>query len=294
MKHLSKILSFLLALALLCAASPSGALAEGGALRVSDDSLRQSAHRDVNSLKGLALSLVQESDARYALSLSARFRNQTKRSFSFGAGFALEVKLNGVWYTLKNSAVPPALGFVLGAQSTMRHAFSVTDDAGRYADYGVIEPGLYRVVWRLYDEATNEAFDVAAEFTVAEDVRRYASEPVNLRSGPGTKHAVMRELAAGEGVFLIKNAGKWALVRTADGTGYVYGKYLAAENPYRYASEPVNLRSGPGAKHAVIRELAAGERVFVLRKSGKWLLVETLNGTGYVFGKYLSENPPWQ
>ena len=36
---------------------------------------------------------------------------------------------------------------------------------------------------------------------------------------------------------------------------------LAAGNDYRYATEPVNMRTGPGTQYDVIRELQTGEQV---------------------------------
>lgn len=41
---------------------------------------------------------------------------------------------------------------------------------------------------------------------------------------------------------------------------------LAAGNDYRYATEPVNMRTGPGTQYDVIRELQTGEQVEYLKQ----------------------------
>lgn len=76
---------------------------------------------------------------------------------------------------------------------------------------------------------------------------------------------------------------------------------LAAEftitpQPILYATEPVYFRTGPGTEYAIIRELALGEAVVPLGKSGKWGLVLAGGKTGYVFAKYLTASdvePYW-
>lgn len=65
---------------------------------------------------------------------------------------------------------------------------------------------------------------------------------------------------------------------------------LAAENDYRYATEPVNMRTGPGTQYDVIRELQTGEQVEYLKRSGKWAKVKSGDTEGYVFAKYLTRS----
>ena len=61
---------------------------------------------------------------------------------------------------------------------------------------------------------------------------------------------------------------------------------LAAGNDYRYATEPVNMRTGPGTQYDVIRELQTDEQVEYLKRSGKWAKVKSGDTEGYVFAKY--------
>ena len=67
---------------------------------------------------------------------------------------------------------------------------------------------------------------------------------------------------------------------------------LAAGNDYRYATEPVNMRTGPGTQYDVIRELQTDEQVEYLKRSGKWAKVKSGDTEGYVFAKYLTREKP--
>ena len=52
----------------------------------------------------------------------------------------------------------------------------------------------------------------------------------------------------------------------------------------------LNVRHGPGNKYPVFNHLRRGDTVTVLNISanGKWFQVDTLRGTGWVFGRYLN------
>jgi len=123
---------------------------------------------------------------------------------------------------------------------------------------------------------------------------RYATDPVMFRTGPSTKYAVITELQTGEQVEFLGTSGNWSRVKWNGQTGYVFTKYLSADkivsNNYRYASEPVNMRSGPSTRYSIITELDAGERVEYLGVSGSWTKVKLDGRTGYVFTKYLSSS----
>jgi len=60
---------------------------------------------------------------------------------------------------------------------------------------------------------------------------------------------------------------------------------------YRYATEPVMFRTGPGTRYAIIAELQTGEQVEYLGRPGNWTKARRNGQTGYVFTKYLSSNP---
>lgn len=121
---------------------------------------------------------------------------------------------------------------------------------------------------------------------------RYATEPVMFRTGPSTDYAIITELQTGDRVEFLGTSGNWSKVKWNGRTGYVFSKYLSTEQAtsatYRYATEPVNMRSGPSTRYSVITELKTGERVEYLGVSGSWTKVKWNGKTGYVYTKYLS------
>ncbi|MEN6472155.1 MAG: SH3 domain-containing protein, partial [Clostridiaceae bacterium] len=180
----------------------------------SDAVLKKSAFESVNTVPGLTLTTDQKSYSPYSLVLTERFQNKTRRDYDYGVQYYLEKYVDGQWYTFADPdyVAYPALGYYLAAKGSMEHALTITDSSGFHRYYGQIEPGTYRIVEQLRDEQTNEKVYLAAEFLV-EDTFRYAKEPVNLRTGPSAKHAVLRELTLGERVSYIGKSGKWTLVR---------------------------------------------------------------------------------
>lgn len=63
-----------------------------------------------------------------------------------------------------------------------------------------------------------------------DDQRRVTGDRINMRAGPGTSHAVIGSLSAGDVVTpLGAEADGWIQVRTANGTsGYIAGRFLSA------------------------------------------------------------------
>ncbi len=241
MKIVRKPIAFFLVLLML--AAPLSAYAANGA------SLQASAFQNVNGVEGLSLKADQKSYSPYALSLTLTLRNKTRCDYEYGAKYYLEKYADGQWCTLLRNVEFPAVGFTLFAKSSLKDTLIVTDDGGVYSGFGQIEPGKYRVVLPMTAVRTNETVCLAAEFLV-EDTFLYAKEPVNLRTGPSAKHALIRELLPGERVSYIRKSGKWALVRVGTQTGYVYAKYLVkTEADCYYSHFAVEALRASGVKN---------------------------------------------
>jgi len=119
---------------------------------------------------------------------------------------------------------------------------------------------------------------------------------VNLRTGPGTQHAVQQVLLTGATVYV--NAGPinatWYDVSYHDVRGYVPGAQLqrgeaAAGGSSGTTMAPVNLRTGPGTQHAVQQVLPVGARVSGVEgpTNGVWWKVQYASTIGYIHGQYL-------
>lgn len=129
-----------------------------------------------------------------------------------------------------------------------------------------------------------------------------ATGNVNVRQGPGTNYKKIGKLRRGQTIAVWSINGKWAEITwTGSQNGYVHTDYIKfeegsngatidahADGKYLYATEPVNMRTGPGTKYAIITKLQTGEKVKLAGRSGKWTKVLWNGRTGYVFSKYLS------
>jgi len=119
---------------------------------------------------------------------------------------------------------------------------------------------------------------------------------LNLRSGPGTRFAVIRRMPHGTGVEILEWAGAWVRVRHDSGSsGWAAIRYLRLPvSPYfrvAWTSDGfLNLRSGPGTRFAILRPMFTGEWVQVLERSGNWVRVrhDASGEIGWAHGRYLT------
>jgi uncharacterized protein YgiM (DUF1202 family) len=128
----------------------------------------------------------------------------------------------------------------------------------------------------------------------ADNDYRYATEPVNMRTGPGTQYNVIRELQTGEQVEYLNRSGKWAKVKSGDTEGYVFAKYLTREKPITTgtvltAKGTVNIRSKASTASAKLGKLKKGDAVTVVAVHGKWLEIKFDTGTAFVYKKYFKQ-----
>lgn len=123
---------------------------------------------------------------------------------------------------------------------------------------------------------------------------RYATEPVNMRTGPGTQYDVIRELQTGEQVEYLKRSGKWAKVKSGDTEGYVFAKYLTREKPITAgtvltAKSSVNVRSEASTSSTKLWKLSKGDNVTVVAEHDKWLEIKFDTTTAFVYKKYFKQ-----
>lgn len=102
-----------------------------------------------------------------------------------------------------------------------------------------------------------------------------AGEVVNMRSGPGENYAVLWELGVGYPLKVVSGQGEWLkVVDFENDTGWVQ-KSLVNEVPHLVVKKKlINIRSGPGRDHDVIRQAQAGVVFRTLERDGDWVKVE--------------------
>ena len=140
-------------------------------------------------------------------------------------------------------------------------------------------------------------FAVSAAWADTFFVKQTSDGFLNVRSGPGTQFAILREIYPGDQVTSIERKGRWHRVKLpGGGTGWVSGNFLQEVVSWsgdirvvlRTSDGFLNMRTGPGTGNAVIRRIYPGDQVQVLGQSGNWLRVRLQNGRkGWVHGAYV-------
>lgn len=142
----------------------------------------------------------------------------------------------------------------------------------------------------------------------------YATQDVNVRSGPGTDHEKVGTLAGGNSVVRVGvGSDGWSKVIFNDVPCYISSKYLTTTEPAAatpetaqdeadgydpvnetvYATQDVNVRSGPGTDHDKVGTLSGGEAATRTGKGNNgWSQIEYNGKICYVSSKYLSTTKP--
>ncbi len=157
-------------------------------------------------------------------------------------------------------------------------------------------------------ETEEETTAAEEEFEETEETV-YATEPVNVYSGPGTSYDVIDALGTGMSVTRtgIGSQG-WDRIEYEGQTGYVASGSLTTSNPDSaadenqeasagqetvYAVSPVNVRAGNNTSSAVLGQLAGGEAVTRIEKGADgWDRVLYNGQEGYVSSSYLTTEQP--
>jgi len=119
---------------------------------------------------------------------------------------------------------------------------------------------------------------------------------LNLRTGPGTRYAIITEMNHGTEVDILETVGRWARVQHQSGAvGWASRKYLVPVHTgpvVLYVYSPgdgyLNLRTGPGTGYAIITPMYNDTEVQALERSGNWVRVRTEYGDeGWAYLRYL-------
>lgn len=274
----------------------------------------------------MTLSSSMVSDTNSTLRIT--FTNNSKNTnYSFGDVFSLEVARDGRWVSAGGySGYYPSWGYTLAPGKSITLNLSL-------AGYDLSAGVYYRLCKSVYDERCRLSEMLYAEFYYYNNANspwngsggwsnpstpsapdygyyeyRYATERVNVRTGPGTKYGIVGVLDAGEQVKLTGYSGKWSQVVYRGQVAYVFTKYLGKNAPSNpsipvqpvqpgwgttlYTTTNLNLRKGPGTKYGLIGTIRVGTAVTFVEKSGNWSKVVCGDYTGYVFTKYLTSTAP--
>ena len=132
-----------------------------------------------------------------------------------------------------------------------------------------------------------------------------ATATVNIRSGPGTSHAVVGGLVRGQRITTTSSARSgWVAVDFAGSRAYIASRYLDSKGalpakPSRISTrgtkvvtERLNVRSGPSARRAVVGTLPEGRRITLTGElSGGYAQTRFEGRSRWVSVAYLASTP---
>jgi cell wall-associated NlpC family hydrolase len=132
-----------------------------------------------------------------------------------------------------------------------------------------------------------------------------ATATVNIRSGPGTSHAVVGGLVRGQRISTTSKAkGGWVPVAFAGRRAYIASRYVDSKGALparptkintagtKIATETLNVRSGPAATRAVVGSLPEGRRLTLTgRLSGGYAQTMFQGRARWVSVAYLASTP---
>lgn len=164
---------------------------------------------------------------------------------------------------------------------------TVLEKGGLWSEIRVNANGKTGYVKTAYIDFAPESTFVGAVYALGRVKTKYASSTVNLRKGPSTAYAVETKARNGECIRILGESGNWYLVEAENGkTGYISKNYIA-QGAYGTTAANVHLRSGAGTGFASMGVLAKGTQVLKTGVTGSWTEVQTENGTGFVYSKYV-------
>ncbi len=123
----------------------------------------------------------------------------------------------------------------------------------------------------------------------AREMVSIAKGEVNMRSGPGTRHAVDWALGRGYPLWVTGRKGNWLKVRDFENDqGWVL-RSLTNRTPHHVVKSTVaNMRAIPGMRGRIVGKAQYGDVLRTLDKQGSWVKVRHERGiTGWVARRLL-------
>ncbi len=120
---------------------------------------------------------------------------------------------------------------------------------------------------------------------------------LNVRSGPGKKHAVVTKLKKGTEVTFNNKDNGWWNISYSGGNGYVYGKYLKKKTNTGFAEEGtlyvttsnLNMRSRGTIKSRKLGTLKKDTQVTLVLRRNYWSKIRYGNVTAWVSNRYIKK-----
>jgi N-acetylmuramoyl-L-alanine amidase len=162
--------------------------------------------------------------------------------------------------------------------------------------YAVIEQKNDWIQLRLNAKETGWiSLQYASEATNTIETAVSAVNHLRVRTGPGTKYAVIGYLKQGQAVEVLEKTKDWAKVRSSILSGWVSANYLAPQTSLEkqligvVTTNQLNVRAEPSEKGKIIRKLNDGDYVNIVGQQGNWLkIILEDQHTAWVSSTYVS------
>jgi len=106
-----------------------------------------------------------------------------------------------------------------------------------------------------------------------------ASSIANIRSGPGTKHDVLWQVAKYHPILVLKKTGTWYHFRDfEDDKGWIHKSLVRKISTVITNKNKCNLRSGPGTKFKILFTTEKGVPFKILKRRDNWIHVQHADG----------------
>ncbi len=101
----------------------------------------------------------------------------------------------------------------------------------------------------------------------------------NIRSGPGTNHAVLWQVEKCHPLQIIEKSGDWYQFEDFEGDrGWIHKSIVGPVSTVITKKPDCNIRSGPGTKYPIVFIAEQGIPFMVLRRQGKWIEIRHADG----------------
>jgi SH3-like domain-containing protein len=142
--------------------------------------------------------------------------------------------------------------------------------------------------WRLVGACLLAGAVIAASTAALaepESFVRVKVETANVRGGPSTRAALLRQAYENDPLRVVERRGAW--LRVVDFTGQPGWIHTSLTDPARavmVARRSVNVRSGPGTRYEIRFSAEHGVGFRVIDVRGEWLHVEHADGDrGWIY-----------
>ena len=112
-----------------------------------------------------------------------------------------------------------------------------------------------------------------------------AVKDANVRSGPETTYDILWKVEKYHPVKVLGKQGKWVKFQDFEGDhAWIKKSLLNKTNTVITTKSKCNVRSGPGKNNPVVFRAEKGVPFRVLKKKGRWLKIQHLDGSkGWIY-----------